>query len=229
MSGSRKRLADRFPQLQGRSDVPFSFFVELALKCSILKTAWYSIRFKGLIIVGRGSRIKIHRTATVTLQEKSVLVIGMAHDTPTGSVLRLSPRSSLQIGGRVQIMRACNITLGYDAKLIIGNDTYFNDGSSIICHTVTTIGSGCAISWGVRILDSDIHKLARGKDNSTYTSVCIGNNCWIGTNALVLKGAQLGDGSVVAAGAIVTSTVPAHCMVAGVPAKIVRQDVQWTL
>ena len=53
------------------------------------------------------------------------------------------------------------------------------------------------------------------------------NHVWIGMNATVLKGVTIGEGSIVAAGAIVTKDVPDHCLVAGVPAKIIRRDVRW--
>lgn len=55
----------------------------------------------------------------------------------------------------------------------------------------------------------------------------IGNKVWIATNALVLPGVNVGDGAIVAAGAVVTKDVPAKCMVAGVPARVVKENVEW--
>jgi len=91
------------------------------------------------------------------------------------------------------------------------------------------LGSGCAISWGVRILDSDIHKLVQEGETSPHAPIQIGKDCWIGTNAVVLKGTELGDGSIVAAGAVVASKVPPNSLVAGVPARVMRENVTWTL
>ena len=54
-------------------------------------------------------------------------------------------------------------------------------------------------------------------------SVAIGNDIWIGANAVILPGVSIGDHSVVAAGAVVTKDVPPHSLVAGVPAKIIKQ------
>jgi len=53
--------------------------------------------------------------------------------------------------------------------------------------------------------------------------VTIGNDIWIGANAVILPGVTVGDHSVVAAGAVVTKDVPPHSLVAGVPAKIIKQ------
>jgi acetyltransferase-like isoleucine patch superfamily enzyme len=50
----------------------------------------------------------------------------------------------------------------------------------------------------------------------------IGNNVWIGSRAMVLKGVEIGTGAVVAPMTIVTKDVPANCVVAGIPAKVIR-------
>ena len=57
--------------------------------------------------------------------------------------------------------------------------------------------------------------------------VVIGNHVLIGYGAVVLKGVTIGDGAVIAADAVVTDDVPAGCMVAGVPAKVIKEGVVW--
>ena len=53
----------------------------------------------------------------------------------------------------------------------------------------------------------------------------IGNKCWIGANAIVLPGVSLGDHVIVGAGAIVTKSFPSNCTIAGVPARIIKDNV----
>ena len=69
-----------------------------------------------------------------------------------------------------------------------------------------------------------MHKLS----NSVRTSpIVIGNHVWIGRRAMIMKGVTIGDGAVVAAGAIVTKDVPPNCVVAGVPARVVKENIFW--
>ena len=224
-----EKLVARFPQFKAHSPIPASLYLELARNCSILKSIWYSLRFGGIVMVGRGSKIRVHRSASVILGAKSALAIGLAHDTPAGAVLRMRPRATLRVEGRVQFMRACSVTVGYDAALTIGAGTFLNDGSSLTCDRSVMIGAGCAISSGVRILDTDVHKLIHDEGARPDAPVCIGRACWIGTNAVILKGTELGEGSVVAAGAVVRSGVPPRSLVAGVPGRVMRRDITWML
>ena len=57
--------------------------------------------------------------------------------------------------------------------------------------------------------------------------VVIGDRVWVGTRAVILKGVSIGDGAVVAAGAVVTSDVPAGAVVGGVPARVIGRADSW--
>jgi acetyltransferase-like isoleucine patch superfamily enzyme len=78
-----------------------------------------------------------------------------------------------------------------------------------------------AIGPDVFIRDSDSH-LISGSDRSATEPIRIGDRVWIGARAVILKGVTIGDGAIVAAGAVVTRDVEAGTLVAGVPAKYVR-------
>ncbi|QNK42458.1 transferase [Caproicibacter fermentans] len=55
----------------------------------------------------------------------------------------------------------------------------------------------------------------------------IGSHVLIGTHATILKGAVIGDHSVIAANAVVTGEIPAHCLAAGIPARVIRENINW--
>ncbi|RLJ41430.1 acetyltransferase-like isoleucine patch superfamily enzyme [Litoreibacter meonggei] len=67
--------------------------------------------------------------------------------------------------------------------------------------------------------------LTHDRTRGLYLHTWVGRNCFIGARSVVLPGIRVGDGSIVAAGAIVTKDVPAHCLVAGNPARVIRQDI----
>ena len=119
------------------------------------------------------------------------------------------------------------IQVGGNATLRIGN-TFINREVKIICNKSITIGDGCIVAMGTVIRDNDggNHKiLAEGYENAK--PVTIGNHVWLGENVMVLKGVTIGEGAIVAASSLVTKDVPAHTLVAGSPAIVIRENVEW--
>lgn len=111
------------------------------------------------------------------------------------------------------------------AVIQIGAGSFINHRSEIVAHERVTIGRDCLLAWDVQVLDSDSHSV----DDGTVTApVQIGDRVWIGCRATVLKGVTIGDGAVIAAGAVVSRDVPPRALVAGNPARVVREDVTWT-
>ena len=90
------------------------------------------------------------------------------------------------------------------------------------------LGAKCLVAADVVVTASDMHSvLARhtGARLNPPADVTIGDKVWIGFRAFVGKGAAIGSGSVIGAGAVVTGTIPAHAMAAGVPARVLKHDV----
>lgn len=113
-------------------------------------------------------------------------------------------------------------------QLSIGRNSYMND-SLIQCAESITIGDDCAIAGDVLIQDTDFHPILDESGNPRPVSkpIKIGNKVWICAKATILKGVTIGDGAIIAAGAVVTKDVPAYTCVAGNPAKIVKENVRW--
>jgi acetyltransferase-like isoleucine patch superfamily enzyme len=206
------------------------FYLALARKVALLKSAWYSARFRGVVVVGRGSRLRVHRSARIAVERGGFLLIGLAHETAAGASLDLRPRSTLRAAGLVQVMRGCRVTVNWDGDLALGPGTYLNDGATITCAERMTIGGGCALSWNVNITDTDVHQVVRrGAAQPRTRPVAIGDRCWIGSGTTILKGVTIGEGAVVGAGSVVTRDVPAGALVTGSPATVLDADVEWTL
>lgn len=111
------------------------------------------------------------------------------------------------------------------AELVIGENTSIGDRTEIHVGSRVSIGRNCSISWDVCILDRDYHKFNRV--NEEPKEIFIGDNVWIGCRAIILKGVNIGDGAVIAAGSVVTKDIPARCCVAGNPAKVIKENVTW--
>jgi len=140
-------------------------------------------------------------------------------------IVELQRNATLVIEGGVRVGDGAKILIGPGARVTIGDDTHFDGDSCLICATGVSIGAGCAIAWQVLIMDTDFHRVdGRASGDAP---VRIGNRVWIGAGAKILKGVNIGDGAVIAAGAIVTRDVPAAALVAGNPAQVVREGVTW--
>lgn len=105
-----------------------------------------------------------------------------------------------------------------DAGLIIGDDTYL--GHSVHVHALAPVqvGSRCVLADGV-LLNSGDHSRADRHDVVPTGPITVGDDVFIGQNAIVLGGVRIGDRATVAAGAVVTRDVGAGAVVAGVPAR----------
>lgn len=99
--------------------------------------------------------------------------------------------------------------------------------------TAISIGRDCLFSSPVKIRTGDSHSLLQkstGRRINPSQSVTIGNHVWVGTDTTILKGVTVPDGCVVGAGSLLCKTYEnPNCVLAGVPAKEVRQDVDWTI
>ena len=111
-----------------------------------------------------------------------------------------------------------------EGKISIGDYAMISPGCRISACDEITIGHSVMMANGVYITDSDWHQLYdRASRARTVTPVRIHDNVWLGDHSVILKGVTIGENSVVAASAVVTKDVPANVIVAGNPAKVVKQ------
>lgn len=115
-----------------------------------------------------------------------------------------------------------------EAKIDIGNNVGIS-GATIYARKSISIGDNTLIGGNVKIFDNDFHPIeieARNiddKDAIGTRAVVIGKDCFIGCNALILKGSKIGNGSVVGAGSVVCGEFPSSVVIAGNPAKVIKK------
>ena len=162
--------------------------------------------------------------------------------------MKIGERSAVRLD-RVGRMTGCRVTVGDDciinarisfdrqgAAFGCGDRCYIGASHLVLAHSIT-LGDDVVISWGVTIVDHNSHSIhwtERGRDvldwaqgnkdwtNVAFAPVRIGNKVWIGFNAIVLRGVTIGEGAIVAAGAVVTKNVAPYTIVAGNPARPIR-------
>lgn len=111
-----------------------------------------------------------------------------------------------------------------EGRVQIGDCVLMSPGSRISASDEITIGNGVMLANGSYVTDSDWHTIHdRTVRDERATPVTIGDNVWLGDHSTVLKGVTIGENSVVAARAVVTRDVPANVVVAGNPAKVVKE------
>ena len=135
-----------------------------------------------------------------------------------------------------------NSKLGH--KVFISKNSYLansniNDFSSIGRNSTvinSEVGKYCSVSWNVTIgaTSHDYTKISSHAfpyirrfgfvnfNKRIITKTKVGNDVWLGANAIILPGLTIGDGAVIAAGAVVTKDVPPYSIMAGIPAKVIK-------
>lgn len=201
-----------------------------ALRISVFRSLYLSVRYGGRIIILRGTRIRLARGARIQVPRGCRLFIGKSHVAgPCSLDMRRNARLTVNGCGRVSIVAGTRILILADARLEIGSETTINFSSAITCGKHISIATNCAISWNVNILDGNFHEMiVAGVPRPRHRPVRIGTNVWIGTGVIV-NGATIGDGAVVGAGSVVVSDVPSKVLVAGNPARVIREDVSWAI
>jgi acetyltransferase-like isoleucine patch superfamily enzyme len=114
-------------------------------------------------------------------------------------------------------------------KIYFDHGVWINNNLTILCEGEGVyIGIDTLIGSSVEIYDSDFHEMSpfnRKYGSAKTAKVNIGNNVWIGSNVKILKGVSIGDNSIIANGSVVTKSIPENVIAGGMPAKIMRYDI----
>lgn len=157
--------------------------------------------------------------------------------TPRACLLNHGDKTNVSLGRHVVIDGTLEC---YEKGTLSIGDYSFIGRSRIFAAHKISIGIGVLISDNVIILDSDLHSLSATKrlveavawskgifpnvyDGIPGAAVVISDHVWIGANSVILKGVTIGQGAVIGAGSVVNKDVPPYTIVAGNPAKFIRE------
>ena len=147
-------------------------------------------------------------------------------------------REAIQVGANTHLKGEL-LTFAHGGEISIGEYCYIGEQSHIWSAKRISIGNRVLISHGVNIFDSLTHPINAAKRHAHYLQIItqghpdqvdlseapvqIGDDVWIGCLSIILRGVSIGEGAIVGAGAVVTCDVPAYTIVAGNPARIIRE------
>lgn len=176
--------------------------------------------------VGKYSELTAFNDSKLTVDGKLKLGCTEFKKDRLQTYLKIGQNAAFVLSGNEGIYSGCRICVNDNATLQIAGDGYINYRTQIDCFNSIKIGKGTIISKEVMIRDSDNHTVSTNTAGMSQPIV-IGNHVWIGMRAIILKGVTIGDGAVIAAGAVVTHDIPPRCIAAGIPATVRKDNVTW--
>ena len=220
-------IRNKMMKMAGKDDfrldnrIPTSYIIRLCWQYGLMLIRGFFKGYRGVFI---GPKVKLYCKKNIAIGEKTkihscVKIDGLSTDGVTiGNHCVIGEKTRIECTGSLN-------HLGKGLKIgdrsTFGSDCYFGAAGGI------EMGNDVVAGQYIRFHSenheySDTSKLIR-EQGVTQKGIKIGSNCWIGAGAVFLDGAELGDGCVVGANAVVTKKFPDNSVIAGIPAKLIKQ------
>jgi len=206
------------------------------------KTVWFNLRYLGWRAVWRlpvvvsyrvvlkkmGGRVRVEgawQCAMIRIGFGDVAVFDRRRSQTVWHNLGL-----VVFRGRAILNHGSRISVEANGVLTLGDGFHINAETTLICRKEITFGRDCLLSWHVLVMDSDLHRIVdpQGATINPDAAITVGDHVWIGCRALIVKGSRIGSHCVVAAQSVVSGTFDAgHCLLAGAPARVVKEEIDW--
>ncbi|ACB76546.1 acyltransferase [Opitutus terrae] len=185
---------------------------------------------------GQGNRVEISRAM---LHGVTIEISGRGNELTIGPGARLWGAAIKLRGNNLRCvigayckLRHVRYTVEDDgSRLLVGNESSGTGCSVVVCEGgLVQVGRDCMMSADADVRNTDGHSVLdqlTGRRINPAADVVLGDHVWIGLKAQILKGVRIGEHSIVAAGSVVIRDVPAHTIVAGIPAKPVKTGITW--
>jgi acetyltransferase-like isoleucine patch superfamily enzyme len=182
---------------------------------SFFKYVYFKRKYYSLFQVDKSSRLGIH-SRIIILNKKSSIIVG---------------NSSIILGEL--------LTFGHGGKIQLGKYCYVGEGTHIWSAANILVGDRVLISHNVNIFDNLTHPISSTLRHNQFIEICtkghpdqlnlgeaeviIMDDVLIGCSSIILRGVTIGTGAIIGAGSVVTKNVPPWTIVAGNPARIIRE------
>lgn len=139
--------------------------------------------------------------------------------------------SIIEFEGNATLCNPFFITVNQEGNLKFGKNFKSNTNFVLSCDKRISFGDDVLIGWNVTIIDGDGHPIYYDNSEKPYNNakeIAIQNKVWISSNAIVLKGTNILNESIVSSGAIVCSEFnEEHVIIGGMPAKVIKNNISW--
>jgi acetyltransferase-like isoleucine patch superfamily enzyme len=205
------------------------------VKINFRKNTKSSIKDRCVLYTMPSAVFDIHPTAQIEIE----LPFTFGHNPIKGmkmpTCLRMTENTKLKVhdgpltrygSGSYNMCYGAYIEIVNGGSLIIGQGAC-NVGLTIMCAKSIEIGNGVRIGRNVSIRDYNGSHVIVNDTYVNHASVKIEDHVWLCSGCTILPGVVVGEGSVVAANSVVTKSVPPRCLVAGSPAKVIKENIEW--
>lgn len=210
-------------------------FLKLSLKnADITGSTFFNVRIQGSS-TGNKSRLlhsKLENTRIIFNGQNNILCcekseISNSNITITGQGNRLLIQPGVKLRASTVIIRGDNCTIKIGSKTTFGGVRIINVGS----YNEINIGAECLFSDNIELWSSDTHPIfnEEGLQINRDKPVKIGNHVWVGSRVIILKGVNVGDGSIIGMGSLVNKDIPPNVISAGFPSRTIKEKVNWKI
>jgi len=150
-----------------------------------------------------------------------------------GCTLKVKGKNNkLFIGENTVLRNSFLEIIGDNSKIYIQNNCMIGDNSYLSAKegAVLTINKGCKLARNIKIMTSDGHPIYQNNVRmNPAKNITLQSSIWVADNVTILKGVEIGEGSVVGINSTLTKSIPSNSIAAGNPAVIVKKDIEWTM
>lgn len=203
---------------------------------SLPKTIYFNFRYFHFSIAVRlpilvSHKVKLSKTRGVIILPETInmglVKIGFSGSFALGEKSYFENSGVLQFNGKATFSRGIQLIIGKEGQLEFGNDFRCNSNCIINCGEKISFGTDCLLAWNITVLDGDGHTIIRKNPKMHEKSINIGNHVWICPNSVILKGAKVGDDSIIAANTLITKEIKDNNVLIGFTNTLLESEVTW--
>lgn len=188
---------------------PFSKAITFPIYCSY-DVKLGSLGKRGSIEIPKGSRLILGNSGSFALANRK-------------TYFHIGTNGRLVLKGNAVFSKGTQLVV--DGILTIGRDFWCNANCLINCGKNITVGDEVLLGWDITVLDGDGHQV---NNKESYKDVKIGDHVWLGFNSKLLKGSELGDGTIVAANSLVSKPIKEKNVLIVETNKIAKAHIEWS-